>query len=612
MLKNKMILSSSGTWGLLFPVMMLVILINSWPDLTQRDTGCEKAKHTVFANLVADSAKNELSSSAIITGVRSVRIILPRNAGPVLKNIAALFVRQVRQRCILKVTNDGDAVLTIELAIEPGIGADGFRIADGKAGSIRITGNDERGVLYGVGKFLRTSRYDQGGFSPGTWRGTSVPVKPVRGIYFATHFHNYYDAAPIAEVQQYVEDVALWGYNVLLVWYDMHQFSGFNDPIAVKVRKRLHAILKAASSIGLDVAWGDVGNAGYNSSPANIRAVKCVDKGAQFDCDICPSQDGGTDYILANSEKLLEEFADVKPKYYFIWPYDNGGCCCDKCRPWGTNGYPRIARLLADQHQKHIPDARTIISTWYFSDDERQGFEAMLSKQSPAFADYLMSEANSVYVNATGIPLLAFPEITMLGWQPWGGYGAAPLPTRFQTEWRKKSQLLAGGFPYSEGIYDDLNKVLHAQFYWDPDRSATDIVREYIAFEYSKEVVDDMTRVIAILERNFKREEINESAEEAFRLIQNSEAKLTLKARRSWRWRLVFLRGFIDRQIFRTVPRPVFKQRGDHGIFLASIPDGAALSAAFKELRKIYHAEKIDQKDVNEVWLLPPQIVIDK
>ena len=139
---------------------------------------------------------------------------------------------------------DGSASFTLELAVEPGIGKEGFRITDGQHGGVRIVGNDERGVLYGVGKFLRNSRYERG-FAPGAWRGVSVPEKPLRGIYFATHFYNYYQTAPVEEEERYVEELALWGVNSVLVWYDMHHFKGFADPEAVAFRGRLKRILQA-------------------------------------------------------------------------------------------------------------------------------------------------------------------------------------------------------------------------------------------------------------------------------------------------------------------------------------------------------------------------------
>jgi hypothetical protein len=101
----------------------------------------------------------------------------------------------------------------VRLSVEPGLCPEGFEITDGPEGTVAVRGNDERGVLFGVGKLLRASRFDQGGFTPGTWRGRSVPTCPVRGIYLATHFANFYETAPAEEVQEYVEDLALWGIN---------------------------------------------------------------------------------------------------------------------------------------------------------------------------------------------------------------------------------------------------------------------------------------------------------------------------------------------------------------------------------------------------------------
>ena len=151
-----------------------------------------------------------MAGSQSTTSFETVQVALPRGAGPVLRNIPDIFARQVQRRCSARVVSDGPAPFTLELAIEPGIGKEGFRIADGQHGGVRIVGNDERGVLYGVGKFLRSSRYERG-FAPGAWRGVSVPEKPLRGIYFATHFYNYYQTAPVEEVERYVEELALWG-----------------------------------------------------------------------------------------------------------------------------------------------------------------------------------------------------------------------------------------------------------------------------------------------------------------------------------------------------------------------------------------------------------------
>jgi hypothetical protein len=118
---------------------------------------------------------------------KSLRLVLPPQPTPVIENIARVFVRQVQSRCDARVVTQGEAPLVVKCAQKQRIGDEGFTVADDADGSIRIAGNDARGLLYGVGKFLHTSAYGSQGFAPGSWRGTSVPNMPVRRIYLATH-----------------------------------------------------------------------------------------------------------------------------------------------------------------------------------------------------------------------------------------------------------------------------------------------------------------------------------------------------------------------------------------------------------------------------------------
>ena len=234
--------------------------------------------------------------------------------------------------------------LRVELAVQPGIGVEGFTIADVKPGVIRIAGNDLRGVLYGVGKFLHTSSYDSHGFTAGVWRGTSVPKKTVRGMYLATHFHNFYHAAPIEEVQQYIQELCLWGFNSIMVWYDMTETKSFDDPGAVAYRARLKAILQSARDIGVGTTLVLIANEADPTCPKEFRAAK-TERVPYVPFYTCPSVPGGIDYTLKLMGKLFDWAADLRPEYVCIWPYDPGGCGCDKCRPWVTNGFLKGARI---------------------------------------------------------------------------------------------------------------------------------------------------------------------------------------------------------------------------------------------------------------------------
>jgi hypothetical protein len=53
---------------------------------------------------------------------------------------------------------------------------------------------------------------------------------------------------------------------------------------------------------------------------------------------------------------------------------------------------------------------------------------------------------------------------------------------RFETAWNAVKDKEAGGYPYSEGIFEDINKVVWAQLYWNPARPVADTLKEYIAY----------------------------------------------------------------------------------------------------------------------------------
>ena len=529
--------------------------------------------------------------------VKTVRLELPADASPVARHLATVFARQVASRCDAKVVTEGEAPLVVTLATAADVGAEGYRIEDRPGGGTRIVGHDDRGLVAGVGKFLRTSRYDRGGFTPGTWRGTSVPTKPNRGIYFATHFFNYYHSAPVPEIERYVEDLALWGTNELLVWYDMHHFNGLDDPAAVAFRDRLRSILRTAKRIGMDVSLVVIANDAYANSPAELRAAG-RGRGGWYPCAVCPSKPEGMQYIL---KVLGEEFdwaADLEPRSIWIWPYDQGGCECAECRPWGSNGFLKCVEQVGKLARAKMPGTKIAIANWLMDKNEWAGVTERLAR-TPGLADMLVIESG--HGPAPGdvnpaLPIVGFPEISMHDTWPWGGFGATPLTARAEAQWKATRDRWTGGFPYSEGIYEDLTKVVYAQLYWS-DRPAEETVREYIAFEFSPDVVDDVAGVVKTLEQNHHmrwwpgelegvtldlnwfpsrgaKPRPDAGAEEAFATMQRLDARLTPQARRSWRWRQLYLRALLDAGL---------KANGGK-------PDDRC-NEAFAELIRIYHAE---------------------
>ena len=71
-------------------------------------------------------------------------------------------------------------------------------------------------------RFPRTSRFDGPAATPlslSGWRGRDQPAAPgaFRAHYIADHYNNFYQAAPAEELSRYLEDIALWGINTVVV-----------------------------------------------------------------------------------------------------------------------------------------------------------------------------------------------------------------------------------------------------------------------------------------------------------------------------------------------------------------------------------------------------------
>lgn len=523
-------------------------------------------------------------------GGQSVRLLLPNQAGQGVQTIARILARRIEQKCNARVLTEGQAETTVELILRPGGPSERYRIEDRPEGGVRIVAADTRGLLYGTGKFLRTSRYDQGGFTPSRWRGESSPSCPLRGVYLATHFMNYYEAAPIGQVQEYIEDLGLWGYNTILIHYPTWQFDGFSDPASRAWLARFRTLLAAARNAGVQAGLIQVPNQGFKTAPKESRGKPVPGhRRGNHGVNLCVSRPEARAELQSLYDTLLAEFQGTGLDCFCFWPYDEGGCACDQCWPWGARGYVEIVRRLAPRVRSAFPGVKLIVSTWCFEneddanpDGEWTGFSSALAKDQ-SWADYVMADGHDDYFPGYvlrvgvpgGLPLLNFPEISMFGMAPWGGYGANPAPRHFENLWSRIRDRAAGGAPYSEGIYEDLNKAIYAQFYWDPKRSAEETIREYMSFEFSPAFATELAQVARTFEENHDRAGIRETAVGAFARVERVEIGLSPQARASWRWRLIYLRALIDKELFER-----------HGRL-----EGETLRSAFQELTRLYYAE---------------------
>ncbi|PWB59566.1 MAG: hypothetical protein C3F18_00755, partial [Nitrosomonadales bacterium] len=102
----------------------------------------------------------------------AVRVKVSPSTDPLVARTFAILKARIEQRCAVNVVEIGDRPQII-LTLDNRLPAQAFQL-DEIGAAVRVVGGSSQGLLYGVGKFLRTSRYDRT-FQASAWRGTSKP-----------------------------------------------------------------------------------------------------------------------------------------------------------------------------------------------------------------------------------------------------------------------------------------------------------------------------------------------------------------------------------------------------------------------------------------------------
>ena len=367
-----------------------------------------------------------------------------------------------------------------------------------------------------------------------------------------------------------------------------------------KYVERLSKLLKYAKSIGVKTSFTAIVNEAFSNSPVELRADWTgghdgykIDLCGHYHIEICPSKPGGIEKILEYRREYLEAFRDVEPDYFLLFPYDQGGCTCPDCAPWGGNGYIRCCEAIIPLLKEYWPNVKPILCTWYFAHFYNDVSEFELLKKAiedGKFADcpYLMAEPYShkyAFENDMLKPLIGFPEISMCNVTPWGGYGAAPIPKRLQKIFDRDGDKLEGGTPYCEGFFEDINKVIMLRFYRD-DQSASDTIKEYLTYEFglTGEILERVHDAIFDMDDTLwrgwdpgHRYPIShpEKVFDIEKAILDAHAILPENIKNSKKWLLIYYRAVIDAELARN-----------------NFSRNEKVLQYFKEMISIYHLEK--------------------
>lgn len=520
---------------------------------------------------------------------------------------ARVLIKKLTARIPVEHCEDG---LLIELIIDESIAKEESYYIKAINGGFAVAGNDTLGLYYGIGKLLHSAKWSESDFSPSVTDGVISPACTCRTVSYAIHFYNWYQMALDDEQESYLEDLLLWGYNMFHCSLPIVNATTFEDDMFVRAVKNVRRLFKMAKKFGMKLSLSVCKNQGMRSSPAEYAAdmsTMNLELRGNLGRNLCPSNPEALEHLRWIWRSVMEHFRDIGLDQACCWPYDEGGCGCEKCRPWGAVGYGNMIKAFKEELVKIFPNAKINASTWAFDapndEGEYAGFYERLRGDLSNVVDSILVDAHGDFPryplkHEPVKPIINFPEISMWGLAPWGGFGANPLPERFQRIWDSSKHIISGGIPYTEGLYEDISKVQWIGYYWHPEKHYSEILAEYISYEYGEEFVFealDLMRLIEINHTHIGNREYPEAdvAERAAELAESINARLSERAKTSWRWRILYIRARLDQKRYAALiadtsddPKKLKRFRFYSGDLLL---EDAEAQDMFLELQGYYH-----------------------
>ena len=476
---------------------------------------------------------------------------------PVVEKAAVMLREEIQKRTGLKLEQvsaiPAEPSVTIALAVQGAIPKtwgdvpagiavpdkpDGFAIgvdtAARKAATVWLVGHDERGALFAAGRLLRALQMTKGAVGlPSDTKTATAPHDAVRGhqlCYGAQN--NTYDAWSIEQYEQCFRDLIVFGTNCVELVPEFDTPARNAVHMKIPPAEMMLKVANLAHSYGLTI-WTFVALNGDVSDPA--LAQKELDRCAAF-------------------FKMMP-FLDA----VFVPGGDPG-----ETPPQGL--MPFLAKLSERLRQFH-PKSELWVSNQAFEDAQNDYFFSYLEKEKPSWltgvvygpwAKLTMKEERERTPKQYHVR--SYPDIghsvrcqhPVPHWDralahTLGRECANPRPRAQAAIHHGELPYSEGFVSYSEGINDDVNKVIWSAFAWDPNTTVEDVLRDYGRYFIGEDIGPAVGEGLIAEEKGWEGPlKDNSIVTDTYKKWKELEKKAGDRAQRNWRFQQGLLRAYYD------------------------------------------------------------------
>lgn len=475
-----------------------------------------------------------LPAAAGVDLTRAIVSAPPNPSVPETKAIALLLdavEERTRVRWAMGTGAEGAPAIVIRRGSGP---AEGYQLRSSD-NRVEITGNDERGILYGVGGLLRAleMRRDSVVLAH-PLNITTAPRYSLRGHQLGYRPKtNSYDGWNVAQWERYIRDLAVFGANAIELIPPRSDDAADSPHFPLPPMRTMVEMSRLAKEYGLQCwIWYPAMDKDY-SDPATVEAAltEWADVFRQLprvDAVFVPGGDPGhtqPKHMMALLEKQTANLRRYHPNAT-MWMSPQGFNA-----PWMEEFFGLMDKqpawltgiVFGPQVRMNLPELRKRIPKRYpirFYPDITHSLNAEFAVNDWDVA-YAMTEERE---------------------------GINPRPLDMAHIFRVlQPEADAGFLTYSEGCNDDVNKALWSALGWNPEADVTGVLRDFGRYFIGPDLADEFAQGLLALERNWRGPLLtNSSVETTLAQFQQMEQRATVQQKLNWRFQQALYRAYYD------------------------------------------------------------------